>query len=298
VEHGFTTIRDLGNQGRITPHELKNLWNESIGPRVFSSGAGFVPKNGQFPLGTSESVMKEEYYLLTSHPKTTFGHHQSTGADLLKIYADEDPNPSYASLKILKQWVRFAHQNGMKVATHAILPKGIDLAINSETDTLEHGTEITSKQLKRMKKKGIVFVPTNAQALFLRNELKDFEVPHNKVVVNKNCMNTRKAIDYKIPTAFGSDNYFSLENRNISFGAGTMIILMSLLDCGLKSEEILKMATSEASKALGKEKELGVLIPGAFADFVVLDHDPLQDLSILKSPKAIYKGGVKVLLGK
>jgi imidazolonepropionase-like amidohydrolase len=294
IRHGFTSIRDLGNQGRITPNELRKLWKKEQGPRVFSSGAGFVPRNGQFPEGTSVEVLKEEYYLLTQTPDLTFGHHIATGADLLKLYSDEDPNKSFASLQVLKKWVRYAHKKGLKVATHAALTKGIELAIKSNTDTIEHGTDITEEQLKKMKKKGMILVPTHAQVLFLNPELNKYYSEHNKIVVEKNCKNIRSAVKNDVEIGFGSDNYFSLERENIEFGKANLKILLSYKDCGVGSREILMMATSVASKALGMEKLIGNLSIGHYADFILLNNDPLEDLKRLENPKSIYFGGVKI----
>lgn len=298
IRHGFTSIRDLGNQGRITPNELKNSMLKIQGPRLFSSGPGFVPKNGQFPEGTSKEVLKEEYYLLTKSPELTFGHHLSTGADLLKLYSDEDPNKSFASLKILKKWVKFAHKKGLKVSTHAALTKGIELAIKSDSDTIEHGTDITSKQIKMMKNKEMILVPTHAQVLFLKPELKKYLSDHNKIVVDKNCKNMREAIKNGVRVGFGSDNYFSLERENIEFGKATLKILISYRECGIEEKEILKMATSVAGMAIGKENVLGYLKAGYYADFLVLNHDPLKDLNTLENPDSIYLGGTKVLMDK
>ena len=51
------------------------------------------------------------------------------------------------------------------------------------------------------------------------------------------------------------------------------------------------MATRDAARILGREKELGTVEPGKFADLVILDVDPLADLRNVGRVHAVMKGG-------
>jgi imidazolonepropionase-like amidohydrolase len=58
--------------------------------------------------------------------------------------------------------------------------------------------------------------------------------------------------------------------------------------------DALKAATSEAAKTL-KQQDVGVVEPGRYADFVVLNRDPTEDITALQdSITAVYKGGDRV----
>ena len=60
----------------------------------------------------------------------------------------------------------------------------------------------------------------------------------------------------------------------------------------LPASEIIASATSIAAKIIGMEGQLGVVAPGAFADLVIVDGDPLADVSLLATGiRAVMLGG-------
>ncbi len=270
---GFTTVRDLGNMGTIRREELPKS-----GANIYTSGAGFTPDAGQFPAGTKDSF--GEYLPLKGNFPSEYSF------DLVKIYADEEPNPIIADQKIFSEWVKAARAKGLKVSAHAILRKGIKVAIAGNVDTIEHGTEIKASDLHEMKKKGIIFVPTYAEVLFKK--------PEFKLNAEKTCHNIRTASRMGVKIAFGSDNYFSLEEKKISFGEGTLDILLAYRRCGLTPMEILKIATSNASETISSSSMAGKISIGSSGDFIVLKENPGVNLEELKRPIAVYLRGQKI----
>lgn len=278
---GFTTVRDLGNMGTIRRDELPKS-----GANIFSSGAGYTPGNGQFPPGIKDSF--GEYLQLKENFPEAFSF------DLVKLYADEEPNHVFADQEIFTEWVKAAHAKGLNVSAHAILKQGIRIAIAGNADTLEHGTEITASGLHEMKKKGIIFVPTYAEVLFLRPELKKFKTANIVEVTAKTCHNIRTASRMGVRIAFGSDNYFSLEENKISFGEGTLEILLAYRKCGLSPMEILKIATANGAETISSSHPSGKVIVGSSADFIVLGENPGKNLEELRRPVAVYLKGQKI----
>ena len=59
----------------------------------------------------------------------------------------------------------------------------------------------------------------------------------------------------------------------------------------MSTEDVLRAATSEAAAALGYEGLLGVVAPGAFADLVVLDANPLEDIGATRRLRTVIAGG-------
>lgn len=282
LKSGFTSVRDLGNQGGV---QISGI--NSGGTRLFSSGPGFAPSEGQLPPGTPVELLRKEYLSLAGDPPRTFLY------DLVKVYADEDPNPNIARVEDIRKWVNWARAKGLKVAAHAILSPGIEVAISGGVDTLEHGTFVSDEQLKFMKKKSIIFVPTYADFLFLKPALKIHSKSHTRNVTGRTCSNIRRARALGVELAFGSDNYFSLESKGVSFGEGTLEILLGYPDCGLTPDEVIRSATFIAAKTMGKENVTGVLKAGAFADFIVLKKNPSDSLEILRDPEAVYQNGIR-----
>jgi hypothetical protein len=83
-----------------------------------------------------------------------------------------------------------------------------------------------------------------------------------------------------------------------TFGPGALLPGASLLNelellcrAGLSPLEALKAATATAAEALGCERDLGVLAPGRLADVVVLDANPLENISNARSVRLVVQGG-------
>lgn len=61
----------------------------------------------------------------------------------------------------------------------------------------------------------------------------------------------------------------------------------------LPSPTILRHATVNPAKMLGLEGKLGVIAPGAYADMIVLDENPLQDITVLDRPELYLSAVIK-----
>jgi Tol biopolymer transport system component len=74
-------------------------------------------------------------------------------------------------------------------------------------------------------------------------------------------------------------------------GLGLHAELRLLADAGLQPFEVLRMATLDAGRALGAQNQLGVIKPGAFADLVIVDGDPLRNVRDAAKVWATVAGG-------
>jgi len=70
-----------------------------------------------------------------------------------------------------------------------------------------------------------------------------------------------------------------------------------LVDMGLSSMEALLAATRNPAEMIGKANELGVIKPGSFADLVVVDGNPLQDITATRNIRIVFKEGAMLKLG-
>lgn len=281
LKSGFTAVRDLGNDGGNLLTSLNHV-------RFYSSGAGHSPKLGQFPPGTPDNIIFDEYARLNRESLSKLSTNKNK---LIKIYADEDPNPTLIDSDTLKKWVERSHQLGIKVAAHAILPKSIDIAIEAGVDSLEHGTNVNEAQLRRMADKNITWVPSTAGAIMLENKFKRIRPAHLEKEMELICKNLQKAQKLGVRVAFGSDNYYSLEKFGVSFGAATIEALIFYKNCGISNLEILRSATINA--AYVTDTSLGRLELNSFADFIVFSSDPLRNIEALRRPSRVFKGGVQ-----
>jgi Amidohydrolase family len=70
-----------------------------------------------------------------------------------------------------------------------------------------------------------------------------------------------------------------------------------LVDMGLRPMDALLAATRNPAEMIGKESELGVIKPGSFADLVVVDGNPLEDITKTRNIKMVFKEGTMLKLG-
>ena len=77
----------------------------------------------------------------------------------------------------------------------------------------------------------------------------------------------------------------------VPYGLGLILEIEQLAEAGLGAAGALRTATAGAAEALGLAGELGVVAPGALADLVLLDGDPLEDLTALRRVRAVVRNG-------
>src|SRR3546814_6230994 len=66
-----------------------------------------------------------------------------------------------------------------------------------------------------------------------------------------------------------------------------------MVEYGMTPLQAIQAATKTAAEALGREKDVGAIAVGRYADIVAVDGDPLTDVRQLESVDAVVKGGVR-----
>jgi len=145
-----------------------------------------------------------------------------------------------------------------------------------------------------MAKRGTFYVPTidhnryyldNWQKIGYANGFQE----KTKAFIERNLETARKAHKAGVKFAMGSDAIYTM------FGQNTRE-LGWFVKAGMTPEQALRTATTNAAELLGKEKELGAVAPGYFADLVAVQGDPLADIDVvLKNVKWVMKGGSVVM---
>jgi imidazolonepropionase-like amidohydrolase len=67
-----------------------------------------------------------------------------------------------------------------------------------------------------------------------------------------------------------------------------------MVEYGMTPLQAIQAATKNAAEALGREKDVGAIAVGRYADIVAVDGNPLADVRQLESVDAVVKGGVLV----
>jgi imidazolonepropionase-like amidohydrolase len=187
-----------------------------------------------------------------------------------------------------------AHRNGVRVAAHAQATEGIKNAVRAGVDTIEHGSFMDEEGAELMKRAGTILVPTISVLYLYVHKGPEVGVP--VWVVDKfrgdldaHMESVRLALSKEIPMVLGSDSGHSFNPQSI-----IAIELELMVKTGFTPMQALLAATSLAARAIGTADDVGKLEPGKFADMLVVDGDPLSDISVLQDKKRlerVYKGG-------
>ena len=220
------------------------------------------------------------------------------GAKIIKMMAtggvmspqDNMINPQL-SVKEMRTGVVEAHHKGIKVAAHAQANPGIQNALDAGVDSIEHGCYVTKNQASQMVKQGTYLTPTLTAPWSIEQKghkvLPSWEFEKNTGVLEDMIRNFKVA--YKIGVEFtcGTDS-----GSPFNFFDKTPIELELLTRIGMSPFEALQCSYINSAKLCGIEKDHGTLEVGKYADFQVLDNDPLVDIkAVQQKDKQVYLHG-------
>ncbi len=272
---GFTTVQDLGAL-KYESIKIRNAIREGTypGPRVVASGPWLGVTGGTCDFqGTGvkgadafrERVRKDV----------------AEGADLIKVCASgwlaeavEKPTDYEISDEELRAAIDEAHALKRRVAVHAISERAIASAITQGADLIVHGG-FTSKATVAAMAQRRVF---QLQTLF---SLKGSVQPALYEQLQRHLTN---AVRDGLPIAFGTDAGVIRHGANANE-------FPELAAIGLTPIEAIRAATVQAAEAVGMAGQIGVLKPGALADIIAVEGNPLTDLLALQKVKFVMKGG-------
>lgn len=104
----------------------------------------------------------------------------------------------------------------------------------------------------------------------------------------------KRVYDAGIPVAFGTDSGAMFLRAQ---GFSEHLELQLLVEAGLTPNQAITIATKNAAKAIGIDKDFGTLEVGKTADFLILDANPLNNIKNTEKINAVYKAGKLVSKG-
>lgn len=298
LEAGVTTVRDL-SADQYMDIAMRDLINqgEMIGPRMFVSGYGVyatqTPTKKDMAIPGSVAADGVPQVLKAVREQV------AAGVDLIKMYASTGTDDDVTGFETytyeeIKAAVDMAHKFGKKIAIHSYGPDGARDAVRAGTDSLEHATDMDDATIQEMVKRGTYYVPTiDHNRYYIDNGDKIGYAPGYKeklsAFIPRNLETARKAFKAGVKIAMGSDAIYTM------FGQNTRE-LGWFVKAGMTPEQALQTATGTAAELLGKEKELGAVAPGYFADLVGVEGDPLTDINVaIYNIKWVMKAGAVVV---
>jgi imidazolonepropionase-like amidohydrolase len=286
---GITSIRDVGSYDdeAIALREAVRL-GIIEGPRILSCGriiSATAPGGVLFGTMYREADGADDM-------RRAVREQLRRGADFIKLMATgarsvlaEDPGPAQMTQAELHAIVDEAHRMGVRVAAHAEGLEGARLAVAEGVDTIEHGLSLHREPalLEAMAQRGTVLVPTLSTFHDLAERFTDAFAPalveQAKRQLEEAYATLVAAHATGVTLAMGHDSGPPGDNA---------IELVRMVDGGLPPLAGIAAATQGSARALGLDSELGTLTPGAIADVLIVDGDPLADVRTLHSPERIW----------
>ncbi|AYE38588.1 amidohydrolase family protein [Companilactobacillus zhachilii] len=188
--------------------------------------------------------------------------------------------------------VEEAHSKHMTVAAHAQGNRGIQFALNAGVDSIEHGIYLDKKQAEFMKDNDICLVPTLSACVniekFAKGKVPNYMYLKNQAVKADLFRNATMATQKGVKIIVGTDAGTPFN----SFDTGTADEVVLLTELGLTPYQALLGTNIYAAELLKIDDQYGSIDVDKFADFLVLDENPLDDITAIRQAnKLVYKKG-------
>ena len=297
---GFTTARNVGARD-FTDVALRDAINagDVPGPRLLVSGPPLSITGGH----CDNNMLPYEYHATSDGVADGIAAVQHKvrenikyGADVIKVCATggvlslgDNPQHSQFTQEEMKAIVADAHRLGRKVAAHAHGAEGIRWAAEAGVDSIEHGSYIDDAGISAMKEHGTYLVPTLYLGDWMIDNAGLTRLPppllaKAQEVIPAARKNIARAFAAGVKVAFGTDAAVYPHGLN----AHEFAVMVKL---GLTPLQAIQAATVNAADLLGWSGKVGTLEPGAWADIVAVDGDPVKDVTTLERVKFVMKGG-------
>jgi imidazolonepropionase-like amidohydrolase len=294
LETGVTTVRDLGSW-EYTDIAMRDLVNRGAmpGPRMFVAGYGLYVTSSPFKLGGAPPGGGQADGV--ADVQRVARQQIAAGVDGIKMYgstgSDQDVTGFQTfSYEEMKAAVDVAHRAGKWIAIHSYGPDGARDAVRAGADSVEHATDMDDATIAAMARQGTVYVPTVDHNRYYVDHREEFGYGQDVVerlngYVARNLETLRRAVRSGVTVAMGSDAVFT------GFGENTRELQM-FVKAGMTPTQALAAATSNGARVLRRDKEIGAVAPGFYADIVAVEGDPLTDVqAIVTGVRWVMKGG-------
>jgi imidazolonepropionase-like amidohydrolase len=308
LRRGFTTVRDAGGADWGLAEAVER--GLIRGPRIFFSGRTLSQTGGH-----GDFRPRDDAPTLCACGITSTGFsHVADGVDAVRKAAREELRRHATQVKIMASGgvasptdpirnIQYSPEEMRAIVqeaagwhtyamAHAYTPEAIGRAVEAGVRTIEHGNLIDRATAERMVEKGAFLVPTLVAYSAIDELGRSLGFPAEsqrkvKDVLDAGLASLEIAQQIGLPMGFGTDLLGETHDQQSREFRIRSEVLSPL--------EILRSATLVNARILRREGELGVIAPDARADLLVVDGNPLDDLSLLeeqgKHLRVIAKGG-------
>ncbi|NGM50606.1 amidohydrolase family protein [Caulobacter sp. 602-2] len=302
---GFTSVRDVGTWRAFGDVALRDAIDKGLvpGPRMSVAGAYVTTPGGGgevtgiaadvgIPAEMRRGVVQD---VADTHRKTRdiLVH----GADFLKLIATgavltvgTEPGQLELSKEEIEAAVEEAAKRGTYATAHAHGAEGIKVAVRAGVRSIEHGSLIDDEGIALMKARGAWLVADIYNGDYIdeigtKNGWPAETLRKNRETTDAQREGFRKAVKAGVRIAYGTDAGVyphGLNARQLPY----------MVRYGMTPMQAIQSATTSAAALMGKDKDVGCVQAGCYADLIAVAGDPLADVGVLANVAKVMKGGV------
>lgn len=294
LQRGFTTVRDVGGATyALVEAQEQGLY---VGPRLVICGKALSQTGGHADFRGRYDNRRPDYQ---THQLGSLGRvcdgvdacraaardEIRQGAQFVKIMANggiASPTDPIAFLGFsdaeITAIVEEAHNAQTYVAAHLYTDEGIARAVRLGVRSVEHANLIQAATARLMHERGAIACPTLVTYEALNNEGASYGLPPSSVAkIDDVRLRGLESLEIMrqagVKMAYGTDLLGAMHRHQ----SEEFVIRGRVLP----AIEVIRSATVNAAELIGMPGKIGVIAPDAYADLIVVDGDPLADLSLL-----------------
>ena len=304
--YGVTTVYSLGGEPPdvFVARELQTT-PQLQRARVYVAGPVLTPNTPDEARALVDSVARQK-------------------VDIVKIRVDDNLGTTQKMApEVYRAVIAAAHQRQLRVASHLFYLADAKALVTAGTDFIAHSVrdaEVDQEFLNALKARGICYCPTLmrevstfvyettptwfSDPLFLRYANPEWVKTMVEPERQQAMRNSASAQRYKVALEVASKNLKKISDAGLPIAMGTdtgptgrfqgyfeLMELELMVKAGLTPRQALAAATRDAARCMRLDRDLGTLESGKWADFVVLDADPLANISNVRRISAVYVAG-------
>lgn len=289
---GVTTVRDLGGRGTC---DLGAAVDAGVvpGPRVIAAGRALTITGGH---GSSIGIAREIDG--ADDARKAVREQIKAGAAAIKVIATGGvltPGIGATFTAMTRDELGAAvdegHKWGRGVAAHAIGAEGVLQSVRAGVDSVEHCSQLTAEAARGMVDRGTFRGPTLSAVRGILEHPKDvpgYVLAKARSLEEDSMASFERAVKARVRHVVSTD-----AGTPFNPHGGAPREIASMVEWGMPTLRALTAATADAAELL-RLRDLGRVAPGLVADLVLWDGNPVDDVTLLSKPRAIWKAGARI----